>query len=379
MSRSSIGLDIGTRAVRAVEVKGGAGHQSVTRFGRVLMPAGAMDHGEVQNPAAVAEAIQTLWKRLKLTGKGVHIGIANRRVVVRVIELPAMSDEDLKSAIKLQAQDHIPIPLSEAVMDYEILERVDNADGQPVQRVLVVAAERASVMPLLEAVKLAKLDPQSLELNAYPLVRCLSGGGDGAEAIVDIGAGVTTVVIHRGGRIRFTRILPNFGGDDFTAAVSEGLNVSVDDAEHMKRHVDADYAMNGGSGEHAMTAPSFADESDGAATAEASALTAVQAPKRTVSQLLEPVLQRFVGEVRGSVDFYSSTPGAAEIGRVVLTGGGSMLNGLTEALHDSLGIPTEVGHPFTRVRMGNMNVSEDQSNVAERYMTVAVGLALAGS
>src|SRR5207244_10863425 len=153
--------------------------------------AGAMDHGEVQNPAAVAEAIQTLWKRLRLTGKAVHIGIANRRVVVRVVELPAMADEDLKSAIKLQAQDHIPIPLSEAVMDYEVLERVDNSDGQPVQRVLVVAAERASVLPLLEAVKLARLEARSLELNAYPLVRCLGDGSEGAEVIVDIGGGVT--------------------------------------------------------------------------------------------------------------------------------------------------------------------------------------------
>src|SRR5437660_1550656 len=264
MSRSSIGLDIGTRAVRAVEVKGAPGHQSVARFGRVLMPAGAMDHGEVQNPAAVAEAIQTLWKRLRLTGRGVHIGIANRRVVVRVVELPAMADEDLKSAIKLQAQDHIPIPLSEAVMDYEILERVDNADGQPVQRVLVVAAERASVMPLLEAVKLARLDARSLELNAYPLVRCLGNGSVGAEVIVDIGAGVTTVVVHREGRIRFTRILPNFGGDDFTAAVAEGLNVAVDEAEHMKRQASGELAAHLNN-DSALSAPSFADASEAAA------------------------------------------------------------------------------------------------------------------
>jgi len=379
MSRTSIGLDIGTRAVRAVEVKGGPGHQSVVRFGRVLMPAGAMDHGEVQNPVAVAEAIQTLWKRLKLTGKGVHVGIANRRVVVRVVEMPAMSDEDLKSAIKLQAQDHIPIPLSEAVMDYEVLERVDNADGQPVLRALVVAAERASVMPLLEAVKLAKLEAQSLELNAYPLVRCLGSQSDDAEAIVDIGAGVTTVVIHRGGRIRFTRILPNFGGDDFTAAVAEGLGVAVEEAENMKRHAVDELAAHVKSGDEAtVSAPAFDDASDATAST-AEALTAVQAPTRTVSQLLEPVLHRFVAEVRGSVDFYTSSPGAATVNRVVLTGGGSMLGGMAEALGESLGITTEVGHPFSRVRMGNMNVSADQTNIAERYMTVAVGLALAGS
>jgi type IV pilus assembly protein PilM len=375
MSKTSIGLDIGTRAVRAVELKGGPGHQSVVRFGRVLMPAGAMDHGEVQNPTAVAEAIQTLWKRLRMSGKSVHIGIANRRVVVRVIELPAMADEDLKSAIKLQAQDHIPIPLSEAVMDYEILERVDSPDGQPVVRVLVVAAERASVMPLLEAVKMAKLDAKSLELNAYPLVRALGNGSDEAEAIVDIGAGVTTVVIHLGGRIRFTRILPTFGGDDFTAAVADGMGVETEQAETLKRQASLDLAAlvrGENSDQSVVVTPSFSDSS----LEEEHSTVAVESSQRGVAQMMEPVLQRFVSEVRGSVDFYTSQPGAANVGRVVLTGGGSMLGGLSDAITNALGITADVGHPFARVPMGSMNVSADQTNVAERYMSVALGLAL---
>jgi type IV pilus assembly protein PilM len=230
-------------------------------------------------------------------------------------------------------------------------------------------------------VKLAHLEPQSLELNAYPLVRCLGNGSDEAEAIVDIGAGVTTVVIHVGGRIRFTRILPNFGGDDFTAAVAEGLQVDTEQAESMKRHAGGELATRVAGGSSASpTAPHFGDDStedQTAATAEA--LTAVQAPARDVAGMIEPVLQRFVSEVRGSVDFYTSQAGAASVGRVVLTGGGSMLGGLPDALGESLGITTEVGHPFSRVPMGHMNVSADQTNVAERYMSVAVGLALAGS
>jgi type IV pilus assembly protein PilM len=375
MSRSSIGLDIGTRAVRAVEMRGG----QVVRFGRVLMPAGAVDHGEVQNPAAVAGAIQTLWKRLKITGKGVHIGMANRRVVVRVIDLPAMSEADLDGAIRLQAQDHIPIPLHEAVMDYEILEQVESAAGHPLQRVLVVAAERSSVDPLLAAVQEARLEPLTLELNAYPLVRSLGDGSGRAEAIVDIGAGVTTVVIHNAGHIRFTRILPNFGGDDFTAAVAEGLNVPAEQAESMKRQASGDIAQRVSEGMHdsplPMTPSFFENPSlpDEAATA-----VVTEVSQRTVAELIEPVLQRFVSEVRGSVDFYTSQPKAAPVGRVVLTGGGSLLGGLHDALARELGLQTDVGRPFSRVALGKMNVSNDQSNVAERYLSVAVGLALAG-
>lgn len=378
MGRSSVGLDIGTRAVRAVEVRAAGSQRSIARFGRVLLPAGAVEHGEIQDPRAVTEAIETLWKRIRLTAKSVHIGMANRRVVVRVVEMPAMARDDLDAAIRLQAQDHIPIPLSEAVMDYEVLEDVMGPEGQRVHRVLVVAAERASVDPLIAAVQAAHLEPRTLELNAYALVRSLGNGSGQAEAIVDIGAGVTTVVIHRDGHIRFTRILPNFGGDDFTVAIAEGLGVPVDQAEAIKRREAGDLAerVRGSSHDDPLVVPpSFVEAPD---MPESAAEFATPSAPQTAVDLMEPVFQRLVSEVRGSVDFYTAQPDAAPVVRVVLTGGGSLLGGLREAIGGSLGITAEIGHPFQRVPMGRMKVSDDQVQVAERYLSVAVGLALAG-
>lgn len=378
MGRSSVGLDIGTRAVRAVEVCAAGSQRSIARFGRVLLPAGAVEHGEIQDPRAVTEAIETLWKRIRLTAKSVHIGMANRRVVVRVVEMPAMARDDLDAAIRLQAQDHIPIPLSEAVMDYEVLEDVMGPEGQRVHRVLVVAAERASVDPLIAAVQAAHLEPRTLELNAYALVRSLGNGSGQAEAIVDIGAGVTTVVIHRDGHIRFTRILPNFGGDDFTVAIAEGLGVPVDQAEAIKRREAGDLAerVRGSSHDDPLVVPpSFVEAPD---MPESAAEFATPSAPQTAVDLMEPVFQRLVSEVRGSVDFYTAQPDAAPVVRVVLTGGGSLLGGLREAIGGSLGITAEIGHPFQRVPMGRMKVSDDQVQVAERYLSVAVGLALAG-
>lgn len=380
MSRNAVGLDIGTRAVRAVEVRGTGSGMSVSRFGRVLLPAGAVDHGEVQNPVAVGEAIQTLWRRLKLTTRTVRIGMSNRRVAVRVVELPAMSRDDLDGAIKLQAQDYIPIPLTEAVMDYEILEEVDNADGGRSQRVLIVAAERVSIDPLVQAVQNAHLEPVTLELNAYPLVRCLGNGSGQAEAIVDVGAGVTNVVIHQGGRIQFTRILPNFGGDDFTEAIAKGLNIGMDEAEAKKRELGRQLAKRvreTSNDDMLDDAPSFIDEDVPVDTSDDDPETS-RSKKATAVDLMEPVLQRFVTEVRGSVDFYTSQPNALPVGRVVLTGGGSLLGGLREGVEGALAIKTEAGHPFEHVRMAKLNASADQVNVAERYLSVAVGLAMAG-
>src|SRR5436190_21382679 len=144
MARSSIGLDIGTRAVSLAEVGVSGGKPLHSRFGRALLPIGAVEHGEIQDPQAVANAITTLWKKLGLSGRAVHVGIANRHVVVRVIEVPAMSKDDLSAAIKFQAQDHIPIPLAEAVMDFEVIDEVEREEGK-FQRILVVAAERGTI------------------------------------------------------------------------------------------------------------------------------------------------------------------------------------------------------------------------------------------
>ncbi|MGH2758952.1 MAG: type IV pilus assembly protein PilM, partial [Actinomycetota bacterium] len=312
MARSSIGLDVGSKAVRVAEVRYGGGKPILTRYGRALLPAGAVEHGEVQDPSAVASAITGLWKELGLKDRTVHVGVANRHCVVRVVELPVMSRDDLESAIRFQAQEHIPIALDEAVMDFEVLEQVKGPEG-PFQRVLVVAAERAAIDPLLAALTAARLEPQSLELNAYPLVRCFNGRASAsAHAIVDVGGDVTNVVIHHDGKIRFSRILPNFGGEDFTAAIAESLGVSRDEAEKLKRRI--------------------SKKSDSPATA-----------------VTDRLLDRFVNEVRGSIEFFSVQTDTPPLEDIVLTGGGSLIAGLAERLSSAVGVPVNHGHPFDHV------------------------------
>lgn len=408
MARTSIGLDIGTRAVRLAEVEYGSGHATLTRFGRMLLPLGAVDHGEIHDPHAVATAITTLWKRLGLSGKAVHVGMSNRRVVVRVIEMPAMSREDLAGAIRFQAQEHIPIPLDQAVMDFEVLEELSapapvapaDADDPQIEagpetpeteapaaatlmRVLVVAAERATIEPMLAAIREAKLDLASLELNAYPLVRCF-GGSEEPEAIVDIGAGVTNVVVHRGGKIRFTRILPTFGGDEFTQAVASGLGIDRDAAEAMKRRASAMLAGRARQPVAVSAGSSFEPPFGGDAPASGEVMQGPADPHGgseldRAAAILEPILDRFTNEIRGSLDFHAGQSGARPVVRVVLTGGGSLLGGVRERLASSLGIPVELGHPFERVPIGRVQVSAEERAIAEPFLGVVTGLALAGA
>jgi len=421
IGRVHIGLDVGTNAVRAAEMKGGDRNAVVTRFGQVLLPRGAVRDGEVEDPEAVGQALATLWKRAGFGSKTVRVGIANRRVVVRLIEMPSMSRQDLEGAIRFEAQDYIPIPLDDAVMDFEVVDEYTGTDGEsPQMRVVVVAAEREMVDRLLTALRIAKLEPEVLELNAYPLIRGLGSVGSvapEAEAIVDVGAGVTTVVVQQGGRIRFVRIL-NVGGDAFTQALVSSMQLDWEEAESLKHRASAAMAARmgetrdqeeepppdgGGYGDEETPAsdidadePGYADppgafderyeepatryeeepdpptEDDAYAEAEIGSGPDME---RAIG-LLSTQVERFVVEVRSSLDFYTAQADSMPLRAVILTGGGSLMGGLRSRLGAALRLDAELGRVFSKVRMGKVQMSPDQIAGAEPFLGVSVGLAL---
>src|SRR6476659_6335707 len=235
MARRLIGLDIGTNAVRVAELEL-SDPPRLTSFGQVALPPGAMRDGEVVDPAAVTAAIQRLWKELSLKKAPVRVGVASPRVLVRTVDLPTMSDEELTGALQFQAQDLIPIPLEDAVLDFQVLESlpVPEAVGegpppQPMSRVLLAAAHKDLILNLTGAVRAAGLSVAAVDLVPLALVRSVgrrvAANGTGVEAIVNIGGGVTVVVVHELGIPRFVRILGS-GGRSVTDAVARDLELT---------------------------------------------------------------------------------------------------------------------------------------------------------
>ena len=129
MARTSVGLDIGTRTVHVAEVAGGRGTPTITNFGGVALPEGAVREGEIVDTAAVADAIKELYGAAKLKNKKVNLGVANQRVVVRQIDLPWMEEAELRSSLPFQVQEFIPIPVEDAQLDYHVLEEVQEERG----------------------------------------------------------------------------------------------------------------------------------------------------------------------------------------------------------------------------------------------------------
>ncbi len=338
MAERQLGLDVGTTAVRVVEVvidrPGGRGRPGrspiVTRVGEVPLPAGAVRDGEVIDPAAVGAAISELWRQTGLRPRDVRVGLTGSRVVVRVVDMPAMPDDEMAGAIRFSAADHIPIPLDEAVLDHAVLEPAPPAEagGPPMVRVLVAAAHRSALDGLLAAVSAGGLRAVAVDLVPCALVRGFAepaGDADGleegsqppapprAEAVVSVGAGLTTVVVHEAGRPRFVRTVP-IGGDLLTTAISEELGVDPEAAEALKR--------------------------------EAGSLDAEGAPEqdlaRRAARVVELRLAGILGEIQSSLAYWVAQSDRP-LRRIVLTGGGARAGDIAGRLALLVGAPVEWG------------------------------------
>ncbi len=342
MPRTSVGLDIGSRTVHVVEATT-RGTPTVTNFGGVTLPDGAVREGEIIDSAAVGSAIRELVAATKLKNTKVNLGVANQRVVVRQIELPWMEESELRSSLPFQVQEFIPIPVEEAQLDYHVLEDVTGEDGARSLRLLLVAAHKDMLAAHMEAVRAAGLKPVGVDLNPFAQMRVYARDNalsSGTEVLMDIGAGVTDIVVHENAVPIFVRILV-LGGGDITDAVASGLSIEHEDAEQLKQSGSVD--------------------------------------DQTAARIIDDHARQFVEEVRGSLDYYRTQVSAGgPVQRILLTGGGAMLPGLVDRLSQATNLPVELGNPFDRFDVKGTAFGPDELAQIGPALTTALGLALGG-
>lgn len=357
-----IGLDIGTDYVRAARVRPSGGGFVLAGYGRVPLPFGSVVEGEIVDPQAAASAISQVWKQAGFRQKEVAIGVANQKVVVRLIDLPYMEKTELAGAIQYQAQDYIPIPVEEAILSYEVIGDYMTPADEHMMEVLLVAAARDMITSAVETVDAAGLKLDRIDLTAFALVRALLGMDSGvlpeeeggATALIHITSGLTNIVVVERGVPRFTRVSA-LAGKQFTQAIANVMNLTYDEAEDLKIRVGLP-AIDG----------------------QAVRATGVDADVAQVAeQALEREVNRFIGEVRRSIDYYlTQATQVRTIKRIVLAGSGSMLRNLPNYLEKGLQTPVILGDPLAHVMTHGANeqlIFEDRLGSA-----TAVGLALGG-
>ena len=342
--RTAIGLDIGTSSVRAAQVTVTKGTSVLERFGQVGLPPGAVRDGEVVDTRAVADAIRTLWANAKFSKKDIIVGVSNQRVFVRLVQVRWMPENELRASLKFQVADLVPMPVDEAVLDFVPLDELE-ADGVRFVRGLLVAASQDMVLSAIRACQMAGLGVRAADLTPFAVLRSAgtadSLGLQGPEAVVDVGAKVTNILVHDGGVPRFVRILM-LGGDDITGTLVEKLGMPTAEAERLKRDPEA-----------------------------------LAAPENTnARRVIDAALTEFVDEVRNSIDYYISSTSSKPLSRLVLSGGGSLADGLAQRLATAVRAQVEYGRPFTNVSFGKTGLADEQLRFVEPMAAVPVGLAM---
>lgn len=351
----TVGLDIGSRAVRAAVVEITRSGPTLRRFGEIPLAPGLVEVGDVVDEAGVTEAVAALWKRLRLPRKRVVVGIANQRVIVRQVDVPYLEEGELREALPYQVQDAIPIPVEEAVLDFVPLEEYATPEGDPMLSILVVAAQREMVEGLVRIARGAGLDVLSIDLQAFGLVRAafgadLLGGGPLPQAVLDIGASMSQVAIVRSGITRFVRILPT-GGEHFTELLMSGMSVGRDEAEELKRTVGV--AVQG--------SPQGED------------------PVAVAGRILTRGADALIEEIRGSVNYYLTQAGEHALERLVVSGNGARLPHLANRVALSLNTRVEPVRVLDHLRVGRLHMTESELLALQPVLPAAVGLGLWGS
>lgn len=342
---AAIGLDIGSSAVRAVQLSRTKAGVTLDRLGQVLLPPGSVIDGVIEEPDGVVESLRILVQRFGFKGRKVALGVANQQVIVRRVDMPMLPQEGFRDSLALQAADHLPVPMDQVQFDYEFIEAFANEDGTEMMRVLLVAADTEMVSRTLDVVKAAKLKPTLVDLDAFAQVRALRDpvssverfGPGGGEMVVNVGAHLTNIAVHFGGTPRFVRTI-SIGGDDITDSLASAFNLPWEQAETVKS------VLPGTSSPYAI--------------------------------LLRERIGGVIDEIRNSVDYYRTEPGGVHIQRVVLTGGSSLIPDFDERLADSLRIDVEHGKPFRSVSIGDLKLAPADIEAAQPFMAVAMGLAL---
>lgn len=337
----SVGLDIGSRSIKVVELtREGAGW--ALRSAGAVGYSGPSIEANLNDEKAVSElanVIRKLIKDARINGRDVAISLPETQVFTRLMQFPLLTDAEIASAVKWEAEEYIPIPIKDAVIEHQIVERLESA-SPPQVLVLLVAALRSLVENYVDVVSKAGLSVVGVETELIAMARSVAPEGKTA-LLVDFGAHSTDIAITKNAQLYFSRSVPT-AGDAFTRAVAQSLGVSIQQAEEYKRT----YGLNEGQLEG------------------------------KVGRALAPILKVVAGEIKKAVHYYQLNIKGETPTVVIIAGGSAGLPGAAPTLTNLLGMEVVIGTPFGKVKI-DPEAARGLANYAPLY-SVACGLAMRG-
>ena len=366
-----IGVDIDRGSIKAVQLQSSGGGYVLQHVGYHRLPPGVIVDGEVADQNLLSSELREFWGSHSFKGRSITFGVSNQKVVVRLLDFPHMRPEDLQGAISFEAQDHIPMPLDEAVLDYVVLgPREERSD---LDRVLVVAAQREMISRYTSAVRAGGLKPEGVDVKALSLTRSTLPdpflGEDGAVLLLDVGAEISNLVVADRGNPVLTHFVP-VGLGDFVAAVVELAELTEDEAE--RQALDPRVNLGDGREDEAEETTDLAQEEAGVEEED----DFDPALAYDVRRGLEGAAQTLADEVQRSIEHHRSHEAVRDVSRVLISGEAALIPGLDAYLGDLLGVPTGRGKPVDKLSANRSNIEDGQLRAMEPVLAVAFGLAM---
>ncbi|RKH48678.1 type IV pilus assembly protein PilM [Corallococcus llansteffanensis] len=346
----ALGLDIGSTSIKMIMLKeqrkrGEVGY-ALQSFGMKPLPPEAIVDGALMNSTAIVQAVQELMSELKVKGKDVAIGVSGHSVIIKKIQMPRMSQEELEESIQWEAEQYIPFDVKDVNIDTQILDGGGNdATGQ--MDVLLVAAKKDMINDYTTVVSEAGLAPVVVDVDAFAVQNMFSTNYELPEketvVLINAGASVVNINIIANGVTVFTRDV-TIGGNQFTEEIQKQLNVSYEEAEALKI---------------------------GGNRADADAVV-----PQDVERVLSSVAEQVAGEIQRSLDFYAGTAADSNFTKVYLSGGTAKIPALFKTIEARTGVPVEILNPFRKIEVDNRKFDPAFIMDVAPMAAVAVGLAL---
>jgi type IV pilus assembly protein PilM len=342
-SKPVVGLDIGSSAVKAIELKSTGKGFRVTGFATEPVPPHSIVDGSIVDSAAVAESIRRVFEAGAFKTKDVAASLSGSSVIVKKITLPVMTEAELSESIVWEAEQYIPFDVQDVNLDYQILNPGTGPDARGAMDVLLVAAKKDKIADYTGVIQQAGRTPVVLDVDAFALQNAyeINYGAPASGVVVLLNAGASAININilNGTHSLFTRDI-SIGGNAYTEKLQKELDIAAEDGERAKQG-----AMLEG------------------------------VTPEDVKAVLQSVTEEVLFEIQKTFDFFKATASWDRIDRILISGGASWVAGFAHSLEERFGAPVEPLDPFKKITIDEKTAMGDPS-LAGRTAAVAVGLAL---
>jgi len=342
-SKAVVGLDIGSSAVKAVELKQAGKGWKVAAFAIQPVPPDSIVDGAIIDGAAVADAIRRVFEDKRFKTKEVAASLSGNAVIVKKINLPVMTEAELAVSIYWEAEQYIPFDIQDVNIDYQILDAGAGGEGGTME-VLLVAAKKEKIADYTGVISQAGRTPIIVDVDAFALQNAfeMNYGLEKEQVVVllNFGASAININIITGDQSVFTRDI-SMGGNSYTEAVQKELNLPFESAEQLKRG----QPVEGVNAED-------------------------------VTPVLHTMTENVLLEIQKTFDFYKASATSDRIDRIVLSGGAARVDGFVAALQERFGTAVELFNPFQKITWEPGKLGVEDADGVRPAAAVAVGLAL---